>query len=187
MRKAALFLIISLINILIPASAYAHQLKTDHAIGAVMHINPDDDPIAGKESSFFFEFKDTQNKFTPAECFCTFSVLHDGNTIVTHELFPSGSSLQSSNAGTVYTFPEKGVYVVRVAGTPRTSGAFQAFQLDYPIRVARSVNTSDNQQPDLLNNWWIRHIPHILILLVIIAFLIKAGLQERKAPANDDE
>jgi hypothetical protein len=162
----------------VPNPVFAHILKSNHAIGAVLHVNPEDDPIAGQESSFFFEFKDKENKFTAGECFCTFSVLRAGKVIGTQSLFQNISDLQSNNAGTVFTFPDKDVYIVRVTGKPKTDGAFQAFQLDYTIRVDRGLDTG-TPQSSIWNNWWVQHTPHILIIIIIIAYIIKAGLKER--------
>lgn len=57
------FFLIFAVFLILPTIASAHVLKTDGSIGAVVHIDPDDDPIIGKSANFFLEFKDTKNKF----------------------------------------------------------------------------------------------------------------------------
>ncbi len=180
MRRNRVFLlsIIFISALLSPGFVSAHIVKRDHTIDAVLHINPADTPIAGEESSIFFEIKDKENKFTAGECFCTFSVLRDGNTIGTQSLFQNIADLQSNNAGTVFTFPEKGVYMVRFTGKPKTDGAFQAFKLDYTVRVDKNAGKS-SPQSELWNNWWVKYTPIIFIIIVVIAYISKAGLKKR--------
>jgi hypothetical protein len=112
---------------LFPASASAHVLKTDGSIGAVLHIDPEDNPSVGEPASFFFEFKDRQGKFLLDKCDCTVAILRDGTTVFSTKL---GSSPIVS-----YTFPEQGEYVIEAAGMPRIEGDFQPFTLRYGLQV----------------------------------------------------
>lgn len=118
---------------------YAHVLKSDGQIGAVLHVNPDDDPVAGEPTGFFFEFKDKENKFTPQSCECTFSITKDGNLIYSVPLFKDNSSPSLTSPSIFYTFYEKGIYQVKVAGGPTNDGTFSPFTLVYDIRVAREA------------------------------------------------
>ncbi len=164
----------------------AHVLKTDGNIGAVLHINPDDDPIADQQTGFFFEFKDKQNKFTPQSCTCTFSVEEDGKTIFSQPLFQNNASPSLENASVFFTFPERNVYQIKVAGSPTTPGAFQKFSLTYDVRVARqSSNPSPNSngsQPSQGPNWFVTHIPHLIAGLIIGLFLLAAFVKQIKKP-----
>lgn len=136
-----IFLILSFFTLLpsssLLSSAFAHVLESDGTIGAVIHISPDDDPIAGKESGFFFEFKDKENKFTPENCRCTFTILQAGKEIYSQPLFQGNTNPSLDNASVLYTFPEKNIYTVRVTGEPTTQNAFEPFTLSYDIRVSR--------------------------------------------------
>src|SRR5882672_6466726 len=68
----ALFIILVLFFVATPVEA--HFLASDRNIGAVLHVDPNDQPIAGSQTSFFFEFKDKQNKFKAENCDCTFAI-----------------------------------------------------------------------------------------------------------------
>ncbi len=151
---------------------YAHVLKTDGTIGAVLHVDPEDDPIAGAQSGFFFEFKDKEGKFAPQNCDCTFSIIEDGKQIFSQPLFQNNPSPSLTSASIFFTFPEKNVYQVKVVGKSNTPGSFQHFTLLYDIRVARE---SDNQPTT--QNWILTHIPlfigAIIVVLLITTFVIK--------------
>ncbi|HSI21372.1 MAG TPA: hypothetical protein VLA04_06845 [Verrucomicrobiae bacterium] len=128
------------IFLLMPGVASAHQLATDRTIGAVLHINPSDDPIAGEESGFYFEFQDTDNKFSFAHCQCTAVVRHNNTELASRELTQA-----SSTSGTFsYALPERGAYEIVVIGIPQEPGYFQPFSLSYAVRVGRGERTTKN-------------------------------------------
>lgn len=154
------------------APAFAHTLKRDGNIGAVIHINPEDDPIANEQSSFYFDIKDRQNKFKLELCDCNVAIYQNDAQIFTIPLYA-----QSQNGNFTYTFPGKGVYQVKISGTPRQAGAFQPFTLSYDIRVEREAATVANAGPVKTNNSLAstlgRHWYHYLaIVFITAAFLI---------------
>ena len=75
MRK---IIFIFLLFLICTVNVQAHILKTDGSIGAVLHIDPDDDPIARQSSYFFFEFKDKQNIFKLENCDCKITIFEQG-------------------------------------------------------------------------------------------------------------
>ena len=75
MKYLTLFILFIVLSSLFPSITQAHILITDEGIGAVVHINPDDDPIVDSLTSFFFEFKDQKNKFQPKLCDCRVVIL----------------------------------------------------------------------------------------------------------------
>jgi hypothetical protein len=162
-------------------NALAHELETDGSIGAVMHVNPNDDPIAGQQSGFFFEFKDTKNKFDPKQCECTFSVVQDGHELYTQPLFQTNATANLSNPSVMYTFPEKGVYVIKLSGNPKTDKYFDPFSLEYDIRVDQ---TTQNTQTTENTNWLAQHmsviIGGVLGLSALLFFVIKLSKNEKK-------
>ena len=119
--------------------AMAHVVESDQSIGAVLHIDPDDDPIAGEVSTFFFDIKDKTGRFQENNCLCKLRIQQDGQTLY-EELF-------NQPGGGTYTFPSRGIYAVSAVGEPLTDGAFDSFSLDYTIRVERGAgqNTSSGQ------------------------------------------
>lgn len=116
---------------LMPAQVSAHVLKNDGDIGAVMHIEPDDNPLAGVPVTYQLVFNDTSHRFSLATCNCTVTVQNIGG-VVKSEALSTKHELDSKSA---VTFPEPDVYTLKVHGEPKVAGTFQTFTLDYTIRV----------------------------------------------------
>jgi hypothetical protein len=170
----------------------AHVLETSGSIGAVVHVSPEDDPIAGEPTDFFFEFKDKDSKFKPDNCDCKVVILKSGQESYTAPLFQGSTDPSLSNASFSYTFPEKDVYVVKVIGTPLTPDAFQSFELKYDIRVAReSENKASANQTGSIESkksgfgyWVSTHIPHLIGGFIVIALLVFALVKQQSAAKN---
>jgi hypothetical protein len=146
LRFTILLVTCYLLLITFAQSANAHVLKSDGSIGAVMHIDPADDPIAGEISTFFFEWKDTKRRFRPENCDCTFLVFEDGKQIYSQTLESQDNTLSGT-----FTFPRKNIYKIQIAGTPTASNAFDAFTLTYDIRVEKErIDTSSTKEVPLL-------------------------------------
>ncbi|HSX18542.1 MAG TPA: hypothetical protein VLE91_00245 [Candidatus Saccharimonadales bacterium] len=158
---------------------YAHVLKTDGSIGAVLHIDPDDDPIAGSQSGFFFEFKDKQNKFSPQYCTCTFSIVENGKEIYSQPLFQNNSNPSLTTPSVFYTFAKKDVYQLRVTGVPNPADSFQTFTLTYDVRVERVASPLPTSgQVNTTNTWISKHLPHLALGLIIGVFIIVAMFKQ---------
>jgi hypothetical protein len=170
--KKILFLIIIINLFLVSAKpAEAHFLATDGNIGAILHVDPNDEPVAGSPASFFFEFKDKQNKFQPTNCNCTFEIDENGKTIFYQSLFANNSSPSLSNASVFYTFPRLDVYEIKVIGEPITPNAFQPFTLIWYFRVDQYAN--QNGSNNTVINFFAVHLIHIIPLALIgIGFLV---------------
>lgn len=162
--------------LLYPTPVSAHILATDGSIGAVLHTDPDDDPIAGIKTGLYFAFKDKQNKFQPAICNCTFYVYEGGQMIYYNILLSDTPNPTLDNIAVFYTFPKKDVYQVIVSGTPQTTGAFQSFSLKYDIRVARDQVPANiaASVPSSSQNWFSFHLIHIIGIGIISLFLVGA-------------
>jgi len=174
-----IFLLLILLTscFLLPAFRFpvsAHILATDGSIGAVLHIDPDDDPIAGAKTGFYFEFKDKQNKFQPINCNCTFYVYEAGKMIYYNTLLSDTPNPTLDNIAVFYTFPQKDVYQVIVSGSPQTVGAFQSFSLKYDIRVAREQEASNITISSASKAWFSTHLIHVLGIGLITLFFVGA-------------
>ena len=160
--------------LLIPLTAFlaplasAHELATDGSIGAVIHIDPSDEPIAGERSAFFFEFKDKQNKFQPTNCACTFSIVTNGQTVYSQPLFQDNAKPTLDNASASYTFEAKGAYTIKVTGKSLTPNAFAPFTLVWDIRVDQQAKQTDSGQ----NNFVQTHIAHFVAIGVFALFFL---------------
>jgi hypothetical protein len=173
MKKKFVFFILGLIFFVFTKHVYAHILQTDGTIGAVMHIDPNDDPIAGKQASFFFEFKDTTNKFDPKNCDCKMTIVEHNHTIYAQPLFANTSSSTIFSASGFYTLPQPDVYQIILTGTPLSNNAFQSFKLTYVVRAEPPDNTSPTPPT---SNFFTTHIGHfiagILLFLVVLGVAI---------------
>lgn len=129
MKRIAVILAI-FAGLLIPVAAEAHVLKTDGQIGAVLHIDPNDDPIIGQPATFYFDIKDKQQKFSLDKCDCRFVVAQDGKEL-------ANQAFDQTTLPT-YTFTAAGVYQVVASGQPISGSTFQQFKLAYDLRVSRS-------------------------------------------------
>lgn len=164
----------------------AHTLKTSGSVGAVMHVSPEDDPIAGEQSDFFFEFKDKNNKFKPENCDCTFAILQSEKEIYTQPLFANSTDPSLTNASVSFTFPQRDVYKIKIDGKPK-SADFEAFTLEYDIRVSRVSESLQGQQGDTQTqpqeNWFLSHIPHLIggiVAFVVLGFVLVQANRKNK-------
>ena len=179
MKKILLLLLVTFLFLSTPKPAEAHFLATDGSIGAILHVDPNDSPVAGSQASFFFDFKDKQNKFKPENCNCTFEIDANGKTIFYQNLFQNNSNPSLSNASVFYTFPTINVYEIKVIGTPVTPHAFQPFTLVWYFRVDQQANQNNNS----FANFFSVHIVHIIPIAIIVlgfAFYIYVNASKTK-------
>lgn len=125
-----IFIIFCLIFFL-PQNISAHVLESQQSIGAILHLNPDDNPRANETQQIIFYFKDTKNKLNLYNCQCNISVIEDGKEIDKLKINPT-SSLSSNNN---YKFKNSGTYTISVFGKSKNN-SFSDFDIDYAINVA---------------------------------------------------
>lgn len=159
---------------LFPTPSFAHFVKSEGSIGTLLHMDPEDDPVAGAESKIILEFKDTEGKFRLAGCDCNLQILENGKEL---NLVPLSevSENEKLTSITPFTFPEKNVYKLKITGKAKSAGQFTDFELDYDVRVAREVEKSNSQQSE---SWVSGHLIHliggvILIIALVIGLFIK--------------
>lgn len=168
-RVLATFLLVTFYLSLAPSPVSAHTLKSDGTIGAVIHIDPEDDPIIGEPASFFFEFKDTAGKFKPSECICLVTILKDDQELFSEQLESSSQEPSLTSASFSYTFPEKGVYQIKVIGNSVNAGSFDPFKLTYDLRVDR-VSGAATEQSFVEKNIHFFLLGGILVIFLAIFF-----------------
>lgn len=169
-KKLSAAFLTFLILIIAPKFALAHVLKTDGSIGAVMHTDPDDNPVAKDATGIFFDFQDKQNKFKIENCNCIISIIEDGKEIFSQNLTQPAIS---------YTFPDKNLYQIKVVGKPNSENDFQTFSLVYDISVAKeSANPSNLDNPPT-TSWFSTHIVHLIGGIIVFVFLIFALIKQK--------
>ncbi len=164
-----IFLIIAFSWIFVTMPVLAHVLQADGTIGAVLHVDPDDDPVAKEDSSFFFEFKDTSHIFSLADCICTVAIDSNANTIYKTTL--------NTTPVVTFVFPERGVYTIRVTGAS-ISHRFNPFTLSYVVRVDRE--SASPRQTTSLGATIIYHIVHYGIFVIGFIILIWLVMREKR-------
>jgi hypothetical protein len=161
MKKFLAFLTI-VIFLLCTSPVSAHFLATDKNIGAVLHIDPGDEPLVGQQTSFFFEFKDKDNRFDPKNCDCTFVISNNGNNIYSQPLFQNSSSPTLTNAAVFYTFNQKGAYKIIVNGKPTSPNVFKEFNLKWNLRVDDRGDGNDSAGQN--KSFFSTHFLHLIII-----------------------
>lgn len=152
------------------APASAHVLVTDSTSsqGAILHIIPDDNPIAGQESTLYF---DTQQGLIVPERTTATLVITDS----TGRSAPITPTLDGSLVTASYTFPTQGVY--RLTYTITTNGTASVFE--YSQRVSRGVQGSVLDTPSYV---WAEML--IVTSLTGLIVTISAAVVRRKAIAK---
>ena len=187
MKTQGIIVLFCLVFLLLtPELASAHILKASGSVGAVLHIAPDDDPVAGQQSDFFLQFKDKKNAFVPENCDCIVSIKQEGREVFSQPLFQNNDVPTLDNARFTFTFPQKAVYNLTIEGKPKEIGAFQPFTLSYDIRVAREVGAAQaTTNANGFIDWTSRHMPHLIGSFFIAVFVIVAIIRERVATKNN--
>jgi hypothetical protein len=145
MKKNILLIIIYLvISILfITSNAEAHALKTTGSISVLLHINPDDEPVAEKKSEILFLINDKEKKFQAENCNCNASVIENNKVLFFSPLFKSKTSYIGIFAPAIpFVFLHKGIYTITLSGEPKNPNDFQTFSVSYDIRVEKDANSA---------------------------------------------
>ena len=136
--KKIIIAVLILAVLLIPAEQVsAHVLVTDGSKtqGAILHIIPDDDPVAGERATLYF---DMQNKLGGRAKRVTLSIVNTQGVKDEVDVTRSGTLATAS-----YTFATQGVYdLTYTVNTDETDYVFQQSQ-----RVTRGVAANTMNTP----------------------------------------
>ncbi|HUS26107.1 MAG TPA: hypothetical protein VMY99_02045 [Nevskiaceae bacterium] len=134
MNKKLLCIVLCAAILAFPAAASAHVFIKGNLpdTGAILHVTPDDDPIAGEQASLFFDIQSpalAHKPYTPI-----LSITDDRHIQTTVPATASGNAVNAT-----YAFPLQGVYrislVVEGERTP-------VHEFTYTQRVSRgTLNT----------------------------------------------
>ena len=153
--------------------AQAHFLASAGSIGAVLHIDPDDNPIVNQPATFYFDIKDKKNIFQPANCNCSGTIKENGQSISSQPL----TTLSSTTASFVFSFPQKDVYQVILSGQPNTTSQFDPFTITWNVRVARLQSTSSTNS---LSVFLSGHIFHFLLIFPATAYVLYIAMKDKR-------
>jgi len=130
-------LLINLLFFFIVTPAEAHFPAKDGDMTVTLHVDPNDDPIPGKQAHLYFLFTDASNKFKLANCTCTVSVAEEGTSTHMQQQLNAYQSNKPSiwGASMPYTFPERNVYHIVLSGKPKKESEFEPFTVSWYFRV----------------------------------------------------
>ncbi len=161
----------------IPVSA--HVLESDNGVSAILHIKPDDHPIAGKPVPVNFLFSNDVGGFSLNRYDVQLNLIQDGavkfKTAVKPLFFGS-----ATEGETMATFPTAGVYTVRATAKP-TEPNVPAFTLDYDVRVAdiaANATKGDGGTTALLSG-----LSLILLGMAAVKFIQRGGKYQHRTKA----
>lgn len=113
----------------------AHQLKRDGDVGALMHIEPTDNPQAGVPATVWFALvKKGGQKIPLKECTCTLTVENGPQRLFSPQLIPGTAGEAKGSPSAQVNFPKKGNYLLVLSGTGKQ---FKPFTLRWKVRISR--------------------------------------------------
>jgi hypothetical protein len=126
----------------IPISA--HEVEISGEVGATLHIEPNDQPKAGKPTQVWFALTEEGGRAIPlAECDCKLKVYtstQTGQPLVEPTLKAIAAQQYQGIPGAEVTFPDVGAYKLELSGSPKVGAKFSPFNLSYDVVVAGKVD-----------------------------------------------
>lgn len=157
----------------------AHETQTDGPIGAILHVDPDDSPVAREPSTLFFEFTDMEEKLKLDNCKCEI-VINRNNEEIFRQKFGAAQGTKGTSGVIELTFPESDIYKVVVTGIPKEPDLFKPFSLKYSLRVENAGIKTLNEVHEQHGNTWRDHASHYLPVTAVIALLSLSLFSIRK-------
>jgi hypothetical protein len=171
MRTLLLHCLLLLAALAPPAAA--HMMKIDGDAGVVIHVDPDDNPVAGEPARVFLEIKHKSPQFKAAACDCRLRISRAGTTVIEQAVRPG--DFRAGVASLV--FPAGGIYRVAVSGKPAAGAAFKAFQVAFDIRVENGAQAPASEGGSVHAHW-----PALLAALLAALAAGFAIFKTRKKP-----
>lgn len=138
MEKFSFFLLLFFLG-LFNQTTYSHELVADKEVGALMHIEPSDDPKVGVSSKVWFDLvKKGGQKINLAKCDCVLS-LYKGTArtpLVQPTLVESKAEENKSVLSAQVAFPQRGAYRLVLSGKPKEGKVFSPFTLRWTVRAS---------------------------------------------------
>ena len=171
-----IFGVMSLVILGLPGIVRAHELNEDQSISAVMHIIPDDNPVADRQTQINFEFKNENPGFDLATCRCQIAVKGSTGSPVISLISHLQNSKTSGQATVKFMTP--GATNIAVSGYGSAEHVSK-FHLNYDISVrpvtttAAPVNHAETYGVISIS------AASLLLLAIIAAYLIGNGKRYR--------
>lgn len=118
----------------------AHQVQVSERVGATLHIEPSDNPVAGEPARVWFALTRRGGEIiTLDQCDCSLEIvaLPLNEVIATPELEAIEAERYVGIPAANVTFPSRGLYQLELIGVPREPEMFEAFTLTFDVVVSR--------------------------------------------------
>lgn len=133
-----------LFTILLAIPVLAHEVEVASDVAATLHIEPNDRPIANVPSKVWFALTRKGGQIIPlSQCNCQLAVYpvpyEEGKTtpLIQPTLIALDVERYKGIPGATIAFPKAGMYELKLTGTAKQGGNFQAFKLSYQVIVIR--------------------------------------------------
>jgi hypothetical protein len=172
-----------------PHAASAHTVKIAGDVGATLHIEPNDQPQAGKPAQAWFALTRKGGKaIALKDCDCQLAIYAQPYTggeppLLEPPLKPITADRYQGTPGADIAFPKPGAYQLALRGKPIGRENFKPFELKFEVTVAASADnlsqTSQDVNNDLVQS---QSLPLWAIAAAIFASLgiVLAVLRKRK-------
>lgn len=120
----------------------AHKVEISGDVGATLHVEPNDNPQAGKAALTWFALTRKGGEVIPLEqCDCELAVFAEPQNQSTQPLLqpplkPVSSEGYKNIPGAEIVFPKPGTYQVQLKGNPKAGASFKPFELNFNVTVA---------------------------------------------------
>lgn len=138
-----------------PSSTSAHTIKIAADVGATLHIEPNDNPQAGKPTQAWFALTRKGGKaIALKDCNCQLAIYAQPHTageppLLEPPLQAITAEKYQGTPGADITFPKPGAYQLVLKGKPIAGGNFQPFELKFDVTVAASAANVSRSSPEV--------------------------------------
>lgn len=130
----------------IPKS-YAHVHERSGDISALIHISPDDKPVANDEAVIYLGIQDKNENIYVPNCSCTVSIKKDDEEVLKYKIVEnSGDDSTLYNAYVPLRFPSEGAYDIVLSGTVHNDDEHKEFSLNFATYVEEKQNSPDTEE-----------------------------------------
>jgi len=134
------------------APVAAHNVQTAGDVGGTLHIEPNDNPQAGKPALTWFALTRRGGQVIPLEaCECQLAVYaqprsDNAQPVLEPTLEVVKAEEYQGIPGAAIAFPKAGAYELELRGTPKPGANFQPFELQFPVTVTGASASSASPQ-----------------------------------------
>jgi hypothetical protein len=144
LKVSQLLVFLLVISVNYPDAASAHKIKISGDVGGTLHIEPNDNPQAGKPTQAWFALTRKGGKAIAfKECNCQLAVHAEPHIageppLLEPALKPVTAERYQGTPGAEITFPKPGTYLLELNGKPTKGASFKPFELKFDVVVASS-------------------------------------------------